>query len=538
MSPRLSATLMLTAAFAAGAGGARLFPSAPASTAPVVFRTTDNKIGAKVELRDAWLSAGREKNAADRCLARLSLASTASASDCRRLFLLGAEENDASLQLAVAQRWASTAPEDFWQWLVNLTERDVELNKPVLMAAQIILLRTWARQNPDVAMAAAMRAAPRVHLSAARGEVIRTLLESDPEKAFSLAAQFTSLTIVDRIEPVLYAADPGRFVRAAGKVPPGDVRKWVRENALYDAVLRWQEKEPAAALAWVTAQNTEDQCQYLPRLVTQMAQRDFAAALALVNQMPPSTQQEAAGLDLVKAWAAKDPAAALAWAESHMRSRRLTGIEVIIDSAVESGAGSVAASAAALPAGHGRDKAIARVAWRWAAKDADAAMNWVTALPPDSARRAAFGAIGGNWVQRNPEKAAAWMQNSAPEDVPGFLVQRAGRQLALRDPADAFQWAVQMPAAHSQTAMRGVVGQLVWLQPQPEFAPLLARLTPTQQDMAVNSMVDNWAYSCEGPKPKWVQSLTPAQRTHARQRIAQYSFLDEENRKGLLKALE
>ena len=51
-------------------------------------------------------------------------------------------------------------------------------------------------------------------------------------------------------------------------------------------------------------------------------------------------------------------------------------------------------------------------------------------------------------------------------------------------------------------------------------------------------MVDNWAYSCEGPKPAWVNTLTPAQRTHARERIGQYSFLDAGERTNLLKALE
>jgi hypothetical protein len=530
--------LLVASVFCSAAGAA--FCLRPAD-APVVVGAPSAPVepqAAKPSPQEAWQKTRAEKNAVDRCLARLRMAAGASVADCRRLYQLGVDENDSALQFAVAQRWAETNPADFWKWMAGLSEREVELSKPNLIYSQIILLRLWARNDPDAAIAAVMQAAPRFHLSAARGEVFNSLLSTDPARAFSMAARLTKMTIVDRIDPAVYASDPGRFVRAADQLPRGSVRNWIKEQALYDAVNLWHAKEPDAALAWILKRNTDEQCMFLPKVTEQLLKKDFAAGLKLLEKIPPSSQREGAGMEVVKIWAKTDPAAALAWAEANFQGRKLQGFNSIIDGAMETGADHAAAFAAAVAPGNGRDRAVSRVAWRWAEKDADAAMSWVTSLPPDSARRAAFAAIGGNWVAQHPDKAAAWITASPAAEIPDFLVHRTARQLAVTQPQEALTWAVQVPEEHRITAMRGAVGQLVWLRPQPEFAPLLAQLTPPQQDLAVNSMVDNWAYSCEGPKPAWVNTLTPVQRAHARERIEQYSFLDAEDRANLRKALE
>ena len=476
--------------------------------------------------------------AAEKFLAKCRETAGANAADCRRLFLTGLEENDDALCQAAAQRWAELAPADFWRWMGGLNQREFELHKPEILAAQITLLRAWVRRDPDAAVAAVSTAAPLLHLAAARGEVFQALLLTAPESAFAMAARFTQMDVALSLDAAVWQDDPARFARAAGALPSGPVREWIKDKALYDAAILWHQREPAAALAWMRTLNPAEQCFFLPKVLRDVASRDFSAALRLAESLPRSMPQEAAGEELVELWAGTDAAAALAWADAHLQSRRLQSYDLIMDSAVAADAKGAAFLAATLPAGNGRDRAIARVAWQWSKNDADAAMDWVATLPADSARRAAFSAMGGDWVARNPRKAAGWMQAAPAAEVPDFLVHRAARQLALQEPADALKWAASMPEDHRVTAMRGVVGQLVWTTPQPDFAPLLAKLPAPQQQLAINSMVDNWAFSCQGPQPAWVRTLTAAQRAAARRRIQNYSFLDAGDRRQLLSALE
>lgn len=524
--------LTCAAVFTAGLTLARLRRREPASGPAPPAAVSETPLAPAVPAPEL------PKTAAEKFLAKCRETAGAKAADCRRLFLTGLEETDAALCQAAAQRWAELAPADFWHWIGGLNQREFELHKPEIMAAQITLLREWVRRDPDAAVAAVSTAAPLLHLSAACGEVFQALLLTAPEKAFAMAARFTRMDVAWGLDSAVWKDDPARFARAAGALPSGPVRDWIKDKALYDAAILWHQREPAAALAWIRTLNPAEQCFFLPKVLHDLASRDFPAALRLAESLPRSMPQEAAGVELVELWAGTDAAAALAWADANLQSRRLQSYDLIMDSAVAANVQSAAGIAAALPTGNGRDRAISRVAWQWSKNDADAAMDWVATLPADSARRAAFSAMGGDWVARNPGKAAGWMQAAPAAEVPDFLVHRAARQLALQEPANAIKWAASMPEEHRVTAMRGVVGQLVWTSPQPDFAPLLAKLPAPQQQLAINSMVDNWAFSCQGPQPAWVGTLTTAQRAAARRRIQNYSFLDAGDRRQLLNALE
>jgi hypothetical protein len=534
----MNAALTAILCTAAGAGGFALTRLAPHSDPPAAAAQQSSAVPVPRATIAPLAPAPATHTAAEKFLAKLREAGNAGPGDCRRLFLLALEENDAVMTQAAAQSWAEQAPADFWRWMGSLSQRDFELRKPVVMTALQVLLREWVHQDADAAIAAVSAAAPALHLMPARGEVFQALLTTAPEKAFAMAARFTHMATAWGIDAAVWRDDPARFARAAATLPAGPVRDWIKDQALYEAAVHWHRRDPAAALTWMRTLNPAEQCFFLPKIIRDTASRDFAAARRLVESLPHSMPQEAAGVELAEQWGRTDPAAALAWAEEHLLSRRLPAVDGIMEHAVAADARRAAQAAENLPPGNARDRAVSRVAWRWSQQDADAAMDWVAALPADSARRAAFDAMGRDWVLRNPQKAAAWMQSVPAVEVPDFLVHPAARLLALQDADSALQWAAALPKEHRVTAMRGVVGQLVWTSPQPEFAPLLAKLEAPQQQLAVHSMVDNWAWTCEGPQPAWVRTLTPAQRATARQRIQNYTFLNTDDRGRLLEALE
>jgi hypothetical protein len=88
----------------------------------------------------------------------------------------------------------------------------------------------------------------------------------------------------------------------------------------------WTEQEPAAAVAWVTAQPAgADRDRLLARTAFVRAQQEPAAAARLVlDQMSAGPAQEDALMSVVRQWAVSDPAAASDWVKQFPHGPLLT----------------------------------------------------------------------------------------------------------------------------------------------------------------------------------------------------------------------
>jgi hypothetical protein len=69
-----------------------------------------------------------------------------------------------------------------------------------------------------------------------------------------------------------------------------------------------------------------------------------------------------------------------------------------------------------MPAGSAQDAAVSRFAENWAAKDSAAAVAWAQTLPAGSAQNAAVISLASGWARTDPAAAAHWAQALPPEN--------------------------------------------------------------------------------------------------------------------------
>ena len=228
-------------------------------------------------------------------------------------------------------------------------------------------------------------------------------------------------------------------------------------------VKAWAAKDPEAALRWAGQANTFERADLIGTAVASVAGSDVGMAAALISQMEDGVLRDTATASLTTAWVAKDPTAALSWA-------------------------------AALPAGPARDKALADSSSIWAGSDSAAAAAWAAKAPEGSLPLKAYSAIMGV-VRRDPAAAYAWI-NELPEGPAGHaiknmfsfpresqvdavlaltegknkarIVEQASTKFFQTGPDQALAWALSLPDVKQRQQMRQFV-EAIEPTDQPSF---------------------------------------------------------------------
>lgn len=128
-----------------------------------------------------------------------------------------------------------------------------------------------------------------------------------------------------------------------------------RDKKISAQINGWATKDPDAALAWLTAHDSQGLASVAARvqgnLLARLAETDPAAALAKWKNLPAGLDQAAAAGPLAAAWAKTEPAAAAAWLTAQLPS---------------------------LPSAAQKSDAIRSLAWAWAPNDPAATARWMT----------------------------------------------------------------------------------------------------------------------------------------------------------------
>lgn len=157
----------------------------------------------------------------------------------------------------VAQRWAETDPAGLLAWLEGRTRTEWDRDPDQWNTCGEILFRTWAGQDPDAALTAADGL---VHqFQKARWQIVRTLFEKDPAKAFAAAVKLPRYQREDEVGEAAWKNDPAAFLTAAGSAPRGAFRNEQVHKAVNNAFGEWVKQDPAAAAAWLKARPLEQQ---------------------------------------------------------------------------------------------------------------------------------------------------------------------------------------------------------------------------------------------------------------------------------------
>ena len=280
---------------------------------------------------------------------------------------------------------------------------------------------------------------------------------------------------VSALEP----ANKGRGVSARGVSLP-DQHPHRRVNAVMHT-------DPSALDLSESLRNTDatgwdesGALEALEQSATAIADADLPTAVnALLAATPDDLNAELRGL-LLRRWAARDPAAAAAWAS-------------------------------ALPIEPLRQESIVQVATVWADADLATALKWARQLPEDDARQSALWVIGYESARSAPLTALEIALDFQPGPNRDELIQHAASQWAEVAPVEASEWAGRITDVGLREQILARIAT-AWAEHDPRAAANLAALslaTGDHQDRAVTAVVQRWAQQSPDAATLWVEQFPP-----------------------------
>lgn len=258
-----------------------------------------------------------------------------------------------------------------------------------------------------------MKKIPTVIVAALSG-IAYLVLTGDPNRNSSGICAAATMAPAPATSPSPTEANAGEIspemqqsVDQAMKLPRGTTKRF---KALGEAVGDWVKKDPAGAFEWAMKQSTDNALRHdtVLTVVGLWVENDTPGAVEYITKRPKT---DAWGT-LAACWAARDPAAATAWATQQPKEKW----PLVIGAAAEGWARKDPAPAAEwllkLPPEQGSyGYAITAATWAW--QDQSAAAAWVAKLPECDVRNDAVALLVNVWGKKTPadkEKIKDWVK--------------------------------------------------------------------------------------------------------------------------------
>ena len=163
------------------------------------------------------------------------------------------------------------------------------------------------------------------------------------------------------------------------------------------------------------------------------------------DEILSSATNEDEALDELRAWARKDPEAALTWGQQQTNNAERN--EALTDACFQiAQTDSKRAVVLAEQFNLNKDVVLNNLAQQWAGKDLTTAYNWIVAQPAGDQRDALATGMTFIWSQTEPANAAQFVtQQMSPGSAQDEAVMMVLHQWALVDPTGASTWVQQFP---------------------------------------------------------------------------------------------
>lgn len=486
-------------------------------------------LAAKLQ-RDVSMSSG----GVTRWLLWLEALEKASSADFPQL--LGLARGDRARMRLVADRWMELHPRQFFEVLVA-TARNGRGREADELAYS--LLGEWARRDPNAAILALNETGNFGRLSQWQHTVAGAVIETDPERGLRLFREWGIGNFVPRMTGIQQwaAADPRHAAQFTLKYPTGVASRMAMETIGKE----WANVDPAAAVQFALVNPGELSKALAAASLNAWTARNpsEAAAWLSVADAPVRNQLSPA---FAENWAKQAPADALAWCREHLNGSVLTSaVGGILRGVSEKDIPTAAALVEAMPPSRARAEGALAVAEKWLPDRAYSsqppppeAVAWLSRLDPESLRRA-LDRIVWSWAAVDPSSLAQFLTLASSEAVPDYAYRFMGEQLARRDPAQALEWADQLPQEASLKA--GGAAFAHWRLTQPEAAmKWLQDLPPRDPRRRPYFVSTIRALVYDPPRSHILTFMTASDRVSARAVIESMS-LPAERRSQLLQLL-
>lgn len=329
-----------------------------------------------------------------------------------------------------------------------------------------------------------------------RSAVWKLIAGSDEESA-KMAEVFPQLSpMISRVySDATLPRDPEHGAVRIQGLPEGEAKD--RIASAYAAA--WIRKDPEAAIVWLRQLGPELRGRVIEGfsadLLAKPADRDpkaLAITMEWLEKEATPTARARLGAAFCASLAESDPAAALAWASSHLSSGplaeatgKITARMMLQDPA------SARAAVEDLPPGGMKHRAASEVATRWAKSEPEEAVGWWMQNVPKAEWDRSSGSIGMAWYQSSPETLLAHIRTPEAPELPQGIMTTAARELFRKDKVAAVDWIDTVPASRRETLFDAVYHSWAWQAPGEAAAFLETRPELASPELS-RKIVEAW----------------------------------------------
>jgi hypothetical protein len=294
----------------------------------------------------------------------------------------------------------------------------------------------------------------------------------DSSAAFASAGMLRRDLKSAALKAVLEGADAsgaGLLIPAIADLPKESLRSSEKAQLLARAIGKWSQVDPVAAAKFLASSGERGMnfSMAYNSVASNWAARDPAAALAWARQAATKGERFAIS-GAITGWWKNDPTAAEAYVASHLATREDWQLASTLASNIFSEDPERAKEwVSGLPNEEARKQATAGLTIQWGFSDPAAATEWASTLPAGERDQSLAETIG-LWTAEDPAAAAQWLGSY---DGPGRdqAINNFSLNVAFKDPAAALTWAATISDPKMRaSAERSLAG--AWLKRDPQAA--------------------------------------------------------------------
>jgi hypothetical protein len=164
----------------------------------------------------------------------------------------------------------------------------------------------------------------------------------------------------------------------------------------------------------------------------------------------------------------------------------------------------------ALEKGSERQSLIRELLTGWAARDAEAALGWVSALEDPAARRSARSTVCLTVAEEDPRRALLLaLAHGADEDDAGGLLECLTMQWCEKETETVLEWAQTQPPGEWRERLLGRASFVLSKSDPAAAADLVSELEPgAVQDEAAMAVLHQWALQDSDAALQWAEAFS------------------------------
>ena len=336
---------------------------------------------------------------------------------------------------SVASNWAQNSPVDAFAWAKGMQEKSQQTQ-----AMQTVITQ-WASLDPQGARAAAIELPAGDMRNNAVNTLISQMAGRNLDEAKALLGELPEGGARSSGESMLVNAlsysDPKAAAELVAQLP-SDRKKG---NEVTNVAGRFARSDTASAIAWAESLPAETRNSAFAGIAYSWSQQDPKAAFDYYAKHELMNEGGFMVNQALRNWAQGDSTEALAWArtlpDGKLKDRALSTVVVAM---ADNDPREAAKMINSLPVSS-QDDAAGSLAARWATNDPGAASQWAAALPEGDARSKATRNVVATWAERDVAKTAAWLEKLPAGISRDAAVVEFSRQVTDKDPAGAAAWA-------------------------------------------------------------------------------------------------